>query len=233
MRPSKRIVAARNETARTGASRNAAARQTEDLATGSLASPARELTLEESLGAQVRQLRRRAELTGGDLAAAAGISLGMLSKIENGQISPSLATLQAVCRALSVPLSQLFATAEEQHDCSFVKTGQGVAIERRGTKAGHHYRLLGHLLSGPVVMEPYLITLDEDAQPYTSFRHQGVELLYMLTGRVAYRHGEEIYEMGPGDTLMFDSQAPHGPEKLIETPMTYLSIIVYPRQVEG
>ncbi|MFT9015475.1 MAG: XRE family transcriptional regulator [Acetobacter sp.] len=232
MRSSKRAATARNGTAPSGG-RSVALKQADELATGSLASPARELTLEESLGAQVRQLRRRAELTGGDLAAAAGISLGMLSKIENGQISPSLATLQAVCRALSVPLSQLFATAEEQHDCSFVKTGQGVAIERRGTKAGHHYRLLGHLLSGPVVMEPYLITLDDDAQPYTSFRHQGVEVLYMLSGRVAYRHGEEVYEMGPGDTLMFDSQAPHGPEKLIETPMTYLSIIVYPRQVEG
>lgn len=221
----------------TGGRRAAPSKNTDDnqaavLATGSLASPARELTLEESLGAQIRQLRRRAELTGSDLATAAGISLGMLSKIENGQISPSLSTLQAVCRALNIPLSQLFATAEEQRDCSFVRAGQGVAIERRGTKAGHHYRLLGHLLSGPLVLEPYLITLHDDAQPYVSFRHQGIEMLYMLKGRVAYRHGEEVYEMGPGDTLMFDSQAPHGPEKFIEKPISYLSIIVYPRQGE-
>ncbi|AHI24053.1 helix-turn-helix domain-containing protein [Komagataeibacter swingsii] len=201
-----------------------------DLTTGSSAGPVRELTLEESLGAQIRLLRRRAELTGADLASSAGISLGMLSKIENGQISPSLSTLQSVGRALNVPLSQLFATFEEQRDCSFVKAGKGVVIERRGTKAGHEYQLLGHLLGGSMVVEPYLITLHEDARPYTSFRHQGVEIIYMLSGRVVYRHGNESYEMGPGDTLMFDCQAPHGPELLIEKPMNYLSIIVYPRQ---
>jgi len=203
-----------------------------ELTTASSAAPVRELTLEESLGAQIRLLRRRAELTGADLATSAGISLGMLSKIENGQISASLTTLQSVCKALNVPLSQLFSTFEEQRDCSFVKAGQGVVIERRGTKAGHEYQLLGHVLGGPVVVEPFLITLHKEAEPYTSFRHAGVELIYMLTGRVSYRHGDEAYELGPGDTLMFDSAAPHGPERLIKKPMTYLSIIIYPRATE-
>jgi len=203
-----------------------------ELTTASSAAPVRELTLEESLGAQIRLLRRRAELTGADLATSAGISLGMLSKIENGQISASLTTLQSVCKALNVPLSQLFSTFEEQRDCSFVKAGQGVVIERRGTKAGHEYQLLGQVLGGPVVVEPFLITLHKEAEPYTSFRHAGVELIYMLTGRVSYRHGDEAYELGPGDTLMFDSAAPHGPERLIKKPMTYLSIIIYPRATE-
>jgi len=202
------------------------------LMTGSQANPVRDLTLEESLGAQIRRLRQRAQLTGAELAGGAGISLGMMSKIENGQISPSLATLQAVCRSLNVPLSQLFATFEEQRDCSFVKAGRGVTIERRGTKAGHEYQLLGHLLSGATVVEPFLITLHEQARPYTSFRHEGVELIYILTGCVVYRHGEQSYEMGPGDTLMFDCQSPHGPEILVEKPLTYLSIIVYPREAD-
>src|ERR1700679_260470 len=137
-----------------------------NLPTGSSAAPVREMTLEESLGAQIRLLRRRADLTGAELATSAGISLGMLSKIENGQISPSLATLQAVCGALNVPLSHLFSTFEERRGSSLVKKGQGVVIERRGTKAGHEYQLLGHVLGGPVVMEPYLITLHEEARPY-------------------------------------------------------------------
>ncbi|NLI28128.1 MAG: helix-turn-helix domain-containing protein [Acetobacter sp.] len=201
-----------------------------DLSTGSSAAPVRELTLEESLGAQIRMWRRKAELTGADLANASGISLGMLSKIENGQISPSLTTLQAVSRALNVPLSQLFATFEEQRDCSFVKSGRGVVIERRGTKVGHEYELLGHLLGGSTVVEPYMITLHEEAMPYGNFRHEGVELIYMLSGRVIYRHGDDRYEMQAGDTLLFDSQAPHGPEELIEKPMRYLSIIIYPRK---
>ena len=156
----------------------------------------------------------------------------MLSKIESGQISPSLATLQAVAGALHVPISQLFAAFEEQRDCSFVAGGQGVVIERRGTKVGHQYTLLGHALGGPVVMEPYLITLHQDAVPYTGFQHAGVELIHMLTGEVMYRHADRSYHLRPGDSLMFDSAALHGPERLIVKPMTYLSIIVYARDPE-
>ncbi|NHN92363.1 helix-turn-helix domain-containing protein [Acetobacter sicerae] len=219
-------------TPRRTSQRKTAVTQTDDLATGSSATPARELTLEESLGAQIREKRRKADLTGTELANAAGISLGMLSKIENGQISPSLATLQSVSHALNISLSQLFATAEEQRDCSFVRSGQGVTIERRGTKAGHQYNLLGHLLSGPVVVEPYLISLHEGAEPYVSFRHDGIEVIYMLTGRLIYRHGDQTYEMGPGDTLMFDSQAPHGPEKFLTGSISYLSIITYSRHTD-
>ena len=102
-------------------------------------------------------------------------------------------------------------------------------IERRGTKAGHRYTLLGHSIAGDLVVEPYLISLSREAVPYTAFQHEGVELIYMLTGRVAYRHADKTYELGPGDTLMFDATAAHGPEELIELPMTYLSIITYPR----
>ena len=204
-----------------------------DLATGSGAGAAVERTLEQALGAQIRLLRRAAELTASDLAASAGISAGMLSKIESGQISPSLATLQSLAGALGVPISRLFAAFEQQRDCSFVPAGEGVSIERRGTKAGHRYTLLGHVLGGPVVMEPYLITLAEGAVPYTGFQHAGIEFIHMLTGEVVYRHGDRSHHLRPGDSMLFDSAALHGPELLVKTPMTYLSIIVYPRDPES
>ncbi len=203
----------------------------DDLRTGSLAPielPPR--SLEAEIGTEVRKLRKSLDLTVAELGAAAGISSGMLSKIENGAISPSLATLAALGKALNVPISRLFAETEEQRDCSFVKAGQGVRIERRGTKAGHHYDLLGHSLAGEIGVEPYLITLGRDAVPYTNFRHAGVEFLYMLSGKVTYRHADRLYLMEPGDALFFDAAARHGPEDLIETPMQYLSIIIYPRQ---
>ena len=47
----------------------------------------------------------------------------------------------------------------------------------------------------------------------------------MLTGEVLYRHGEQSYHLRPGDSLMFDSAAPHGSERLLVRPMTYLSSI--------
>ncbi len=202
-----------------------------DLRTGSLAPselPAR--SLEAGIGAEVHRLRKSLDLTMSELAAAAGVSAGMLSKIENGAISPSLGTLQALAHALHVPLTQLFTETEEQRDCSFVRAGTGVRIERRGTKSGHMYDLLGHSLSGEIAAEPYLITLSKEAVPYTHFRHAGVEFIYMLSGKVRYRHADRTYILEKGDALFFDSQGRHGPEELIEVPMQYLSIIIYPRQ---
>jgi transcriptional regulator with XRE-family HTH domain len=201
----------------------------ETLATASQAPADEAGTLEQRIGREVRTLRTRLGLTGGALAKAARISTGMLSKIETGQISASLGTIEAIAQVLNVSLASLFAGTETRRDCSFVKANHGVQIDRRGTKAGHRYELLGHSVAGPIMVEPYLITLTEDAAPYTSFQHAGVEMIFMLSGRVRYRHGDQVYDMEPGDTLFFDATARHGPEALPELPSTYLSIIVYPR----
>ncbi|MCA1394979.1 cupin domain-containing protein [Bradyrhizobium sp. BRP56] len=198
--------------------------------TGSSAPVASDRSLERALGAKIRDTRREQDLSVNDLANAANISGGMLSKIENGQISPSLSTLQSIAQALTVPLSRLFAASEERRDCSFVRAKQGVVIERRGSKVGHVYQLLGHVNDDDVVVEPYLITLKEGAEAYTEFQHAGTEFIYMLSGEVLYRHGSKSYRLRPGDSLMFDSGALHGPEVLVKRPMTYLSIIVYPRR---
>jgi transcriptional regulator with XRE-family HTH domain len=202
-----------------------------ELLTGSLA-PAemRTHSIEEEIGIQVRRLRKGFDLTVVELGAAAGISAGMLSKIENGSISPSLSTINALAKALNISISGLFAETDERHDCSFVKAGQGVRIERRGTKAGHLYDLLGHSLAGDIGVEPFLIRIKQDALPYTNFRHVGVEFIYMLSGRVRYRHGDRTYLLEPGDALFFDAAARHGPDELIKAPMEYLSIIIYPRR---
>ena len=193
---------------------------------------ARDKNLEAAIGRQVRELRKRQRMTGSDLAGRTGLSVGMLSKIENGVISPSLNTLSALADALRVPLVQLFSGYEEQRGCMHVKSGEGVEIERAGTRAGHQYHLLGHIGANNtgVVMEPYMIVLDSESDTFPTFQHEGMEMLYMIEGEMHYRHGEELYRMEPGDSLLFDSDAPHGPEVLVTLPLRYLSIITYPQQ---
>lgn len=192
----------------------------------------REKNLEVAIGRQVRELRHRQRLTGQELAGLTGLSVGMLSKIENGLISPSLTTIQTLANALRVPLIQLFSGYEEARGAMHVKAGEGVEIERAGTRAGHQYSLLGHIGSNNsgVVVEPYLITLTTESDRFPTFQHEGIEMLYMLEGCVDYRHGDQIYRLDPGDSLIFDSDAPHGPETLVRLPARYLSIITYPQQ---
>ena len=191
----------------------------------------REKTLEAAIGRQVRALRKRQGLTGQELAAQTGLSVGMLSKIENGGISPSLATLQMLANALRIPLVQLFAGYEEPRGAMHVKAGEGVEIARAGTRAGHQYNLLGHIGSNAsgVVVEPYLITLTTESDRFPTFQHEGIELLYMLEGVVDYRHGDRMYRLEPGDSLLFDADSPHGPERLVQLPARYISVICYPQ----
>lgn len=181
--------------------------------------------LEQAIGRQVRRYRKQLGLTVAQLAERAALSSGMLSKIENGNISPSLATLRALSVALNVPVTALFRQFEEQRDATFVRAGQGLPIERRGTRAGHQYQLLGHSIHSDVSVEPYLITLREDSEVFPIFQHSGVEFIYMLEGLVVYRHADTTYRLSPGDSLFFDADAPHGPEELVEVPVRFLSII--------
>jgi transcriptional regulator with XRE-family HTH domain len=190
-----------------------------------------ERNLEVAIGREVRAFRRQQGMTVADLAAATGLSIGMLSKIENGITSPSLNTLQVLSNALSTPLTAFFRRFEERRDVQHVKAGDHVEIERRGTRAGHQYNLLGHIGSNSsgVVVEPYLITLTEASDVFPTFQHDGIELLYMLEGEVQYRHGDQLFHLRPGDSLFFDADARHGPEVLISLPARYLSVISYPQ----
>ncbi len=191
----------------------------------------KENNLEQAIGREVRACRKKLGITVADLASDTGLSVGMLSKIENGVISPSLTTLQTLSRALGVPITSFFQRYEEPRNAVFVKAGEGVELERRGTRAGHQYRLLGHLgaNSSGVTVEPYLITLSGDSDVFPTFQHAGLEFLYMLQGEVVYRHGDRKFHMQPGDSLFFDADAPHGPEELVKLPSVYLSIISYPK----
>jgi transcriptional regulator with XRE-family HTH domain len=184
--------------------------------------------LEVAIGRQVRVFRQQLDMTVVELAKLAGMSRGMVSKIENGQTSPSLATLSALATALNVPVTSLFRKYEEQRDATFVKAGEGLLIERRGTRAGHQYQLLGHTVHKPVSVEPYLITLSEKSEVFPLFQHSGVEFIFVLDGEMIYRHGGRTYLLGPGDSLFFDSDAAHGPEELLSLPIRMLSVIVQP-----
>ena len=101
--------------------------------------------------------------------------------------------------------------------------------DRRASHVRRPAPALQRRRAGDLVVEPYLITLTEDAVPYTAFQHEGVEFIYMLSGEVIYAHADRSYRLRAGDAMLFDSSAPHGPMELVSKPMTYLSIITFLR----
>ena len=190
--------------------------------------------LERYLGNAVREPRQRHGLTIADVAERAAISRGMLSKIENAQTATSLDTLTRLARALGVSLSTLFRNYDvPDGSAQLVKNGEGMEVVRRGTKRGHTYHLLAYDQGPTKLFEPFLITIDSESATFPVFEHPGTEFLYMLEGRMEYRHGQHTYLLTPGDSLTFRGEVPHGPEKLIECPIRFLATIVYPTPVDN
>jgi transcriptional regulator with XRE-family HTH domain len=185
-------------------------------------------SLDAFLGRAIHELRRHDHLTIAEVAQQASVSRGMLSKIENGQVSCSLETLNKIAGALGVSLSHLFRyynvpAGNAQH----VRNGTGMEVVRRGTKRGHTYHLLAYDQGPQKLFEPFLVTMDDASEVYPAFEHPGTEFIYVLKGKIQYRHGSELYLLNTGDSLSFRGDVPHGPEKLIKTPIVLLSIIIY------
>ena len=188
-------------------------------------------SLDRFVGSVIRELRLKDNLTIAEVAAQAGISRGMVSKIENGQVSTSLETLSKIAQALGVSLAHLFRHYNmPSGGAQLVKNGAGMEVVRRGTRRGHTYHLLAYDQGPRKAFEPFLITMDDASEVFPTFEHPGTEFIFMLKGKIEYRHGLHTYVLEPGDSLTFRGDIPHGPERLIELPIHFLSTIIYGRQ---
>ena len=177
------------------------------------------------VGAQVRALRLAAGISGGKAAAASNISPSMLSRIERGLVSPSVDTLYRIARGLNVPISRFFGDQPGRTDFSHVPAGKGVLVNRIGAVANYRYEQIGHILSGNLFVEPYLVTLLPGAEPYVTFQHPGLKFIYLLSGEVSYRYGSKVVQLKVGDSLLFDATALHGIQSMEVEPVSYLSVV--------
>ena len=180
------------------------------------------------IGHVARRIREELDLTLANVAQHAGISPGMLSRLETGHVNPSLETIVALAEALGVrPALLLQEVGEYEGEAQHVPDGQGLEVVRRGTKRGHTYHLLA-AQRGPVkVFEPFLVTLTDKSEVFPGFQHAGTEFIYILSGEIRYRHGKSSHLLKAGDSLTFRGDIAHGPEKLVKVPIRMLSIIIY------
>ncbi len=191
--------------------------------------PSQVKALDQHIGATVHALRSRRAMTIADLSRRSGVSAGMLSKIENAQVSASLETLLSLSRALGVGVADLMHEFQAREgDVQFVPKNGGLEVIRRGTKKGHTYRLLFSHRGPHKPFEPFLVTLNDASEVFPSFKHKGLEFIHILEGKLRYRHGDQTFMLAPGDSITFNGDVPHGPDALIKLPIVMLAIMVYP-----
>ncbi len=186
-------------------------------------------SLDALVGLSVKGARTTAGLTLVELAARSGVSVAMISKIERGQVSASLGTLNALAGAMGVPIINFFADTVEIGEVSLVRAGEGTSVRRAGSTYSHGYKQLGRVETGNQTFETFLITLEEPGSVRPIFQHPGIEMMHIVDGSVSYRVGDEVYDLRAGDTLTFEATAPHGPTLTYSAKVSFLTVICQPK----
>jgi XRE family transcriptional regulator, regulator of sulfur utilization len=161
-----------------------------------------------TIGTRVRALREAMDLSLRDLAERSGVSAPMLSQVERGETSPTLAVAAKIAAGLELSLSQLLRLDESAHA---VVTREG---KRRGySHGGHQYEELTPPLPGQRA-DVSLHTLDPGSStggPGDPPIHEpgSRETAVVLTGELTLVLDDARHELGTGDSVTFDADLPH------------------------
>ncbi len=162
------------------------------------------------LGVRVRELRKARDWTLEHAANQAGLARSTLSKIENGQMSPTYEALKKLAEGLEISIPQLFTQPKrEQVNGRFTvtKMGQGAAH----ATATYEHELLADGLSRKQMLPYRARVRARNMDEFEGWvRHDGEEFLYVLTGVIKlYTEFYEPIEMRRGDSAYYDATMGH------------------------
>jgi XRE family transcriptional regulator, regulator of sulfur utilization len=177
-----------------------------------------------AVGVRIRALREAMGFSLRDLAERSGVSAPMLSQVERGETSPTLAVAEKIAAGLELTLSQLLRLDEGEH----VAVSR-VAERRRYERGGHRFEELTPPLPGQRA-DVSLHTLKAGATtggPDDPPMHEpgSRETAVVLTGVLALTVDGTRHELHAGDSVTFDADLPHHFENDGEEQARFLAVI--------
>jgi transcriptional regulator with XRE-family HTH domain len=176
----------------------------------------------EDIGTRLREERERVQISQRELARRIGLSASLISQIESGQSKPSVSTLYAIVTELGVSVDDVFRGSNGHAGVSHVAGGESSEGGDLGPVVRSDERHVIDLASG-VRWERLTSHQHEDvdflhviydvggssASDTKMMRHPGREYGIVISGRLGVQLGFESFELGPGDSIGFDSTQPH------------------------
>jgi transcriptional regulator with XRE-family HTH domain len=161
--------------------------------------------LSVNVGERVRELRSARNMTMQALSTKSGLSVHTLSMVERGKTSPSISALYKIAEALGVSITVFFSFDTDQKQVIFLKSDERTRMSfPRGLIEG----LGGGQFVGNV--EPFMLTLENNSNSGSRMiSHTGHEFVFCLRGQLEYQVEHEIYELSPGDSLLFAARLKH------------------------
>ncbi len=157
-----------------------------------------------NIGKELKRIRVSQGMTLEELSTKCGYSKALISRVETGSVSPSLTSLMKMVSSLGLKLHDLF-TAIEQGEASVVRKGEGRKFYTEGES-------MTEFLATNVAtkkMEPIKISAPAGFVSEDETVHYGEQFLFVLTGKIEVTSGDQLYKLGPGDSLYLAAGTPH------------------------
>jgi transcriptional regulator with XRE-family HTH domain len=162
------------------------------------------------IGPKIRRLRLRKKLGLVQLGQHTGLSPAMLSKIERGQLFPTLPTLLRIALVFGVGLDHFFKKDSEGPVHAIVRKADRIRLPEKAGRTSPAYRF--ESLDYPVSdrkLNGYYVEFGEEEEQSEPHQHPGAEVIYVLGGELVVNLEGEDFTLGPGDSMYFDCAHPH------------------------
>lgn len=181
--------------------------------------------IDRAIGTSLKELRQQRGHSARSLADLSGVSAAMISRIENGLVSPSIGTLAALAEALEVPIVSLFREAETDHtDFTLVRHGEGLKSTRITEDHQHEYTNLALHSRKDLRFQARRVTLLQGSGTPPSYVGNGVVFVQVIGGEAIYRYGQQRFTLRAGDSISVDAELNHGFVEVVTREFTFLTV---------
>ena len=183
--------------------------------------------IEGLLPVRLRDLRQLRGLSLAQVARAASVTKGYLSKVEAGVATPSVAVLTQLAKVYNISISELFDEGDGTSRFSLVRAGERRRFDRGGRELGYVYEAVSFRKSDRIA-EAFFLTMPVlgAADPHPTFKHKGEEVFICLQGRIHFVYGSSEYILDEGDCVQFDPSVEHRGEAYGDGPAQALVVIL-------
>lgn len=181
------------------------------------------------IGNVIRKYRKNKKLRLNELASKSGVSIAMLSKIENGRLIPTIPTLFAIIGTLNITPEVFFSEIGQQQPFAgyvFIpKTNYAHFVKEENAKGFHYFSIVEHRVEG-TSLQISMLHLDPGARR-KAVTTKAFEYIYLITGEIEYVLGDQTFNMKEGDSLFFDGNIPHVPKNKSNQTATLLVFYLF------
>ncbi|MES2996972.1 MAG: cupin domain-containing protein [Verrucomicrobiota bacterium] len=160
------------------------------------------------LASRIRAARINRNYTLDQVSELSGLGKGLISKVENFRVTPSLPTLAKLCDALGIRLAELVDGLDEKPALSIVRGSERKEVERDRDQSNIIYQSLAFGRPDRN-MDPFELTIPARGGRETAMPHEGEEFLTVLEGNISFEFNGTVHELKKGDSAYFDAEIPH------------------------